>query len=131
MLFDHYAIFSDSEEESDRFYIELLGMEKKYKFKVQADLIYKIFGFKEEFEVIRYGKNGVDIEVFITDNMENKDKDKIGHLGIKMDNRDAIFNKAKKMGYSATKIEKSDSKSYNLFIKDGSGNYFEIKEEEF
>lgn len=127
MLFDHYAVFSASEEESDRFYIELLGMEKKYKFKVTSDLIYKIFGLKEEFEVIRYGKNGLDIEVFITDKMENKDK--IGHLGIRMGNRDVIFNKAKKMGYSVTKIEKSDGKSYNLFIKDSSGNYFEIKEE--
>lgn len=126
MLFDHYAVFSASEEKSDRFYIELLEMEKKYKFNVQADLIYKIFGLKQEFEVIRYGKNGVDIEVFITDKMEKRDN--IGHLGIKMGNRDTILNKAKKMGYSVTKIEKSDG-TYNLFIKDNSGNLFEIKEE--
>ena len=126
MKFDHYAITSSSEGESDKFYVDLLGMEKKYKFHVPADLSYKILGLKEEFEVIRYGKDGVDVEIFITKKL--KTVDKIKHLGLIVENREKIIDKATELGYNFNKIKKSNGKSYNIFIKDNSGNYFEIKE---
>ncbi|MHA1271089.1 MAG: VOC family protein [Candidatus Helarchaeota archaeon] len=128
MKFDHYAVFSKSEKDSDRFYGELLGLKKKYSFKVSSEMMNKIFKINEEFKVIRYGLEEFDIEVFITKS-KLKIENPINHIGIVVKNKDRILKKTLEMGFYVNKVQKPEENSYYLFIKDSFGNYFEIKEE--
>ncbi|MHA1309590.1 MAG: VOC family protein [Candidatus Helarchaeota archaeon] len=127
MKFNHYAILSNSEEESDKFYMELLGMDKAYSFIISKELMNKIFSINEELKVIRYKSKEIDIEVFIS-NKEIKQEKSINHLGIVIENRDVFYQKAKSLGVDVIKIEKPQGNGYYLFIKDFFGNIFEIQE---
>ncbi|MHA1752948.1 MAG: VOC family protein [Candidatus Helarchaeota archaeon] len=127
MKFNHYAILSNSEEESDKFYMELLGMDKAYSFIISKELMNKIFSINEELKVIRYKSKEIDIEVFIS-NKEIKQEKSINHLGIVIENRDVFYQKAKSLGVDVIKIDKPQGNGYYLFIKDFFGNIFEIQE---
>ncbi|MBD3227915.1 MAG: hypothetical protein GF329_06975 [Candidatus Lokiarchaeota archaeon] len=124
---DHFALISHSEVESDRFYTDLLGFKRKYDFKVNSKLLNKIFGINKEIKVIRYGGNNCDLEIFIIKDLKVIENS-LSHIGIIVENKEKILNRAEVMGYRVNKIPKKDSDSYYLFIKDDSGNYFEIKE---
>ena len=106
MQFDHLAVFTDSESEADKFYKDLLGLEKKYTFRAPAVLMKKIFNLDKDFQVIRYGRNNFDIEVFIDPDKKASDGT-IRHVGIKVDDRDRLFTNAEAMGYSVIKAQKT------------------------
>jgi len=52
---------------------------------------------------------------------------KFNHIGLIIEDRDKLLDKAKAMGYE-TMIHPRDPDSYFLFIKDIYGNLYEIKE---
>ena len=124
---EHVAIASNTEEDSDRFFIELLGLIKTRSFEVSADLMEKFFGVNKIQKIVRYEKDSVSFEVFITDD-ENKAKDIFSHVCILIKDRDIFVNKASSMGFSIIKVPRTDGNGYYLFIKDAYQNLYEIKE---
>ena len=126
MSFEHIAVASNSEAESDRFFIELLGLKKVRNFTVPADLMEQFFNLKKDQQIIRYSNGTLDIEVFITEE-NSKAVDKFSHTCILIPNRDKIVAKAKEMGYEIIKVPRKDSNNYYLFIKDSYGNRLEVK----
>ena len=124
---EHIGVASNTEEDSDKFFIELLGLKKIRSFTVSADLMEKFFGTKKEHKIVRYEKDSLSFEVFITDD-ESKAKDIFSHACILVKERDVFVDKASYMGFSIVKVPRKDSSGYYLFIKDRYQNLYEIKD---
>ncbi|MHA1986736.1 MAG: VOC family protein [Promethearchaeota archaeon] len=126
MKIDHVAVGSNSEQDADKFFIELLGLQKTRSFSISADLNEKFFGLKNDQQIIRYGNSSLNIEVFLTGNNE-KAKDTFTHPCLAIDNRDEFLNKALTLGFPIIKVPRKNSDEYYLFIKDLFDNLYEIK----
>ncbi|MBN1800255.1 MAG: hypothetical protein JW891_02045 [Candidatus Lokiarchaeota archaeon] len=124
---EHAAIASNTERESDLFFVELLGCKKARTFTVSKDLMEKFFQVACESEVIRYEKDKVNFEVFLT-NDDAKTRDIFTHICLMIENRDEFFEKANQMGFNTVKVPREGSDSYYLFVRDFRGNLYEIKE---
>ena len=126
MQIEHIAVGYNSEEESDKFFIELLGMKKIRLKSVSVDLMDRFFGVKRESTFIVYGNEDLRFEVFIT-NDKSKASDIFTHSCLLIDNRDEFADKASSMGFDVIKVPRIDG-GYYLFIRDSFHNLYEIKE---
>lgn len=127
MKIEHIALGYNTEQEADKFFIDLLGMNKIRTKNVSEDLMQKFFKVKKEFKAILYSSNKVIFEVFITNDKSNA-QDAFTHPCLIMENRDEFVSKAIAMGYKVIKVPRLENNSYYLFIKDGFQNLYEIKE---
>jgi hypothetical protein len=125
--FEHIAIGYNSEEEADKFFIHLLGLNKIRSKSVSPDLMEKFFGIYREQKFVVYGKGDANLEVFIT-NDNSKAKDIFTHSCLLIEDRDEFVEKANSMGFNVVKVPRKDSEGYYLFIKDAFQNLYEIKE---
>ena len=124
---EHIAIAANYEENSDDFFIKLLGLQKTRSFTVSPDLMEKFFGVSKEQKIIRYEKGSLSFEVFIT-NDDSKAQDTFSHSCLLIENRDEFVNKANSMGYDIIKVPRTNGIGYYLFIKDSFHNLYEIKQ---
>jgi len=127
MNIEHIALGYNSEEEADRFFIDLLGLKKIRSKSVSADLIQKFFAVDGEHKFIVYGNQDSSFEVFIT-NDNTRVQDVFTHSCLLIENRDEFLSRASSMGYDFIRVPRKDSDGYYLFIKDGFRNLYEIKE---
>ena len=125
MRLNHVALANGSEQKSDRFYLDLLGLKKSNAKKIPADLSLKIFGVNRELTAFDYYNDYVKFEVFICPECHRSPKE-LGHLCLEVDSRVETADRAKSLGLRVIKAPKGDN--YVLFIRDGDGNLFEIKE---
>ncbi|MHA1291438.1 MAG: VOC family protein [Promethearchaeota archaeon] len=125
MKIEHIALASNSEAESDKFFIDLLGLEKTRSFIVAAELMEKFFGINKEHKVIRYSKNELDIEVFITRD-DSKVRDIFTHNCLLVNDPEELVNNANSMGFVTIKVPRKNGGNY-FFIKDSFANLFELK----
>jgi len=123
---EHVAVASNSEVNSDNFYMSLLKLQKVKSFTVSKDLMNQFFGVNKDQQIIRYSNESVSIEVFIV-NGNDKSSDKFTHTCIIVEDRDKLVDDARKKGYEVIKVPREGSDNYYLFIKDDFGNLFEIK----
>jgi len=123
---EHLAVSSNSEEDSDNFFIKLLGLKKLKSFVVSSDLMEQFFRVKKERKVIRYGNDGVNIEVFITDD-KSKAIDIFTHMCLIIEDRAKLVETARQMNYEVIKVPRKNSDIFYLFIKDKFKNLYEIK----
>jgi hypothetical protein len=123
---EHLAVSSNSEEDSDNFFIKLLGLKKLRSFVVSSDLMEQFFKVKKEQKVIRYGNEGVSVEVFITDD-KSKVLDKFTHMCLVIEDRAKLIDTARQMNYDVIKVPRKNSDVFYLFLKDKFGNLYEIK----
>lgn len=126
MKVNHFAIASNSEEDSDKFFKDLLKLEKVRDFTVPANLMKKFFEVDRDQKIIRYEEGEMAAEVFITED-ETKRKDLFTHVCLKVENRDEIVDMGKKLGFKVIQVPRDDKNSYYLFIQDKFGNIYEIK----
>ncbi len=126
MNIEHIAVASNSEEESDKFFINLLGLKKSRTFVVSSDKMVQFFGVSKEHKAIRYDEAHISVEVFITGD-DTKARDIFTHPCLLVDNRDELVRKAKEMQFQVIQVPRTDSDSYYLFIKDDFQNLYEIK----
>ena len=126
MKAEHIAVASNSEVDSDKFFISLLGLKKTRSFNVSADLMEQFFNIKKEQKLIRYQNNEISFEIFITDDL-SKSKDVFTHICLVVEDRDELINNSLSMGYTTIKVPRKDGSGYYLFIKDSYGNLYEIK----
>ncbi len=124
---EHVAIASNSEKESDLFFVDLLDCKKTRTFTVSKDLMENFFQIQEPKDVIRYEKDNVNFEVFITKD-NSKTHDIFTHICLMVKNRNELLEKAKKMGFRTVQVPREESDIYYLFLRDFHGNLYEIKE---
>ena len=127
MKIEHFAVSSNNEEDSDRFFIELLDMKKERAFAVSEDLMEQFFGVRKEQKIVRYGNDDVSVEAFITNN-NSKVIDKFTHICLIIEGREKLIEKAKQLNFEVIKVPRKNSDGFYLFLKDNYGNLFEIKE---
>jgi catechol 2,3-dioxygenase-like lactoylglutathione lyase family enzyme len=127
MDIEHIAVASNSEEDSDKFFVDLLGLKKSRSFIVSTDKMEQFFGVSKEQDVIRYENANISVEVFITDD-DSKVGDIFTHSCLLVDNRDELVRKAREMEFQVIQVPRTDSDSYYLFIRDNFNNLYEIKE---
>lgn len=122
---DHIAIACSCEENVDKFYGELLGLEKLRSFTIPANLTKQIFNLDKEYKVSTYGADTFRLEIFIVD-QDDLPIPHYNHICFTTDNRRQFIENCTSMGLNPNTVTKGDS--VYLFIKDFDGNMFEIKE---
>jgi len=123
---EHIAVSSNTEEDSDRFFIELLDMKKERAFVVSDDLMEQFFGVRKELKIIRYGNDEVSVETFIT-NDNSKVIDNFTHICLIIEDREKLIERAKELNFEVIKVPRKNSDGFYLFLKDNFGNLYEIK----
>ena len=120
----HVAITINREMDLETFYKEILGFNEMRRFTLPADLSDKLFGISEATEVVLLKSGDIYLEAFLS----NRKIDPVyGHICISLQNRIDAMQKAELNGYSVTRIERT-AKEDLVFIRDGTGNSFELVE---
>jgi len=120
----HVGLTCGSEENSDKFYKDLLGLEKSGARTLPASLSKSIFNLDAELVIINYLNEDLHFEIFITDRSKDSSR-QIEHLCLEVDDLSVFLNKCDSLGVEVARIPKGDKML--TFIKDFDGNLFEIK----
>jgi hypothetical protein len=123
---EHFAVSSNSEEDSEKFFIELLDMKKERAFVVSDDLMAQFFGVRKEQKIIRYQNDEMSVEAFITDD-NSKAIDRFTHTCLIIKDREKLIDKAKQLNFKVIKVLRKKDDGFYLFLKDRFGNLYEIK----
>ena len=126
MKIEHIAVSSNSEEEADKFFINLLELKRERDFVVSEDLMEQFFSIKKAQRIIRYENEDLSVEAFITDD-KNQALDKFTHTCLIVEDRIKLIERAKKLHIKVIQVPRKNSEGFYLFIQDSYGNLFEIK----
>ncbi|MBN1655491.1 MAG: VOC family protein [Deltaproteobacteria bacterium] len=123
---EHIAVSANTERDSDRFFVELLGLDKTRAFSITAESAQKFFGVERELRIVRYTNGRLDVEVIVTQD-DSRAKDLFTHACLVVEDRDTLERRARSLGLRVIHVPKTGSDTYYLFIKDFFGNLYEIK----
>ena len=123
MKLEHIGLTISESKEIKDFYINILGMREVKTFVLNKILAQKIFGINKNTSAFFLQKNDLFLEIFVTD---EKLKQGFNHICLTIKDRETLVTKAEAQNYECIRIERKLSDL--IFIKDKSGNIFEIKE---
>ena len=126
MKIEHIAVSSNSEEDADEFFINLLELKKERDFVVPEDLMEQFFNIKKAQRIIRYENEDLSVEAFITDD-KNHALDRFTHTCLIVEDRIRLIERAKKLNFEVIQVPRKNNEGFYLFLKDSYGNLFEIK----
>ncbi|MHA2288285.1 MAG: VOC family protein [Promethearchaeota archaeon] len=126
MKIEHFAVSSNSEGDSDKFFIDLLDMRRERDFVVSEDLMEQFFGIRREQKIVRYSNDEVSVETFIIDD-KRASLDKFTHICLLVKDRESIIEKARELKIEVIKVPRKNMEGYYLFLKDSFDNLYEIK----
>jgi catechol 2,3-dioxygenase-like lactoylglutathione lyase family enzyme len=124
MLLKHVGLACSTEENSDKFYRDLLGLNKSEPKILPSDLSKAIFNLDAELRIINYMDEKTHFEVFITGRAENKSR-QIAHQCLEVHELSDFIEKCRSLKVEIRQIPKGDKPL--TFITDFDGNLFEIK----
>ena len=119
----HIALQCDDKNKTMVFYQKVLGLILTKSFTVSKELTKEIFDIDQEVEVLVFQDSNVYLEVFIIQNGQNKS---CNHIGLIVDNLSEFIDVCNHHHVTYYSVKKSDKIIW--FIKDFSGNIFEIKQ---
>ena len=123
MKLEHIALSISDPEEINNFYGNILGMKKTKTFVLSSALAKRIFDIEKEISVFLLEKDGLFLEIFLASGQK---KHHLDHICLTVNDRETLFSKAAQNAYECIRIERE---AFDLiFIKDKTGNIFEIKE---
>ena len=123
MNLEHVALNIADLKEIENFYCGILGMSEIRHFVLEKNLASEIFGIEKETTVFQLQKNEILLEIFL---MPERFENGFSHLCISLSDREEMANKADQNGYSCMRLKRGNSDM--IFIKDKSGNIFELKQ---
>ena len=126
MRISHIALVSSSEKKANQFYRDLLGLKVLRSTLIPVSLSRSLFGVEQEVKAIDFGNEGIKFEVFIADHKEGSPFKRLDHICLEVEDRGTLLKKCREMGLEVLQVPKGDS--LIVFIKDGDGNLFEVKE---
>jgi catechol 2,3-dioxygenase-like lactoylglutathione lyase family enzyme len=122
--FKHTALVCGSEDNADRFYRGLLGLEKAEPKTLPRNLSRAIFDVDADLTVINYTGADLHFEIFLAENYPDRTK-KIEHTCIEVSARQEFLDACRKHGVTVNQVEKGARTL--LFVQDFDGNLFEVK----
>lgn len=125
MRIHHIALVCRSEENADRFYRVLLGLERTRSFTVPVELSRGLFGVDRTFQAITYLKDEMTAEVFVVEEAPAIIPH-LHHVGLEVEDRKRFLDKCREMQVQIMETPK-EGKVVTM-IKDFDGNLFEIRE---
>ncbi|MFO8061574.1 MAG: VOC family protein [bacterium] len=123
MELKHIAIAVNCPEDIDEFYQGILGFTIYRKFSINAQLAEGLFGLDEELDVYQMKNNSLMLELFVTD---NRCRRRVSHICLSVESRTEFLDSIKAHNYES--IIKQHNGHDVVFVRDRSGNLFEIKE---
>lgn len=127
MILRHVALTCSTEKKSDRFYKNLLGLEKSEPKTLPMTLSRAIFNVDTELMMINYQGEKIHFEIFISGHLMN-DARQIEHVCLEVDDLENFLKKCRDLDVKISQIPKGDR--ILTFISDFDGNLFEIKHEQ-
>jgi catechol 2,3-dioxygenase-like lactoylglutathione lyase family enzyme len=124
MILRHAALACSSEKNSDKFFKNLLGLEKSEPKTLPRALSKAIFSVDSELQIINYLDEYVHFEIFISSHSMNSVR-QIEHVCLEVDDLQGFLKKCRNLGVEVSQIPKGDHTL--TFIRDFDGNLFEIK----
>jgi catechol 2,3-dioxygenase-like lactoylglutathione lyase family enzyme len=124
MLLKHVGLTCSTEDNADKFYRDLLGLNKSEPKPLPSDLCHAIFNLDAELQMINYQDDHTHFEIFITNQLSTSQR-QIDHQCLEVDDLAGFIEKCRGMGVEVARIPKGDKTL--TFIKDFDGNLFEIK----
>jgi catechol 2,3-dioxygenase-like lactoylglutathione lyase family enzyme len=123
MLLQHIALTINDSKEIESFYEGVLKFSLKHKFFLREDIVMQIFHIKGNADVYAMSHQDIHLEIFLSPRREKKI---FSHICLAYREAADIYNRALEAGYDG--IIKSNPGHDTFFIRDKSGNMFEIKE---
>ncbi len=124
MLLKHAGLTCSTEDSADKFYRDLLGLNKSEPKTLPADLSQAIFNLDAELQMVNYMNEHIHFEIFIT-NQSTPSQGQVEHLCLEVDDLHGFIEKCRSMEVEVALIPKGEKTL--TFIKDFDGNLFEIK----
>ena len=121
----HTGLAASSEEKADRFFIDILGLEKLIPKTLDKKLTQAIYGINSELLIIHYRGGTVHYEILVYQEYKAPEK-QIAHSCIQVTDLVNIVNKCRDAGMKVVEIPKGSV--VVTFISDYDGNLFEVKE---
>ncbi len=125
MKIRHIGLMASSEPGADKFFGELLGLQKQESKSIPAALSQALFRVNADIKVIRYTGRDTDFEVFIHA-PETSGTKSMEHVCLEIDDLPAFLQRCRNLQVTILQVPKGDS--LLTFISDGDQNLFEIKE---
>ncbi len=125
MKVHHIALVCQSEENADRFYQDILGLERIRSFTVSAELSKGCFGFDQSYQAMTYVRDEMNFEVFVIDK-PTVIHPRLHHVGLEVEDLRGFLDKCREMQVEIAEVSKGEG--VITMIKDFDGNVFEIKE---
>ena len=122
-ILNHIAIEVTDKNQAEIFFTKILNIPKIGSFTISSKLCKDIFGISKKIEIRIFANDDIKLEVFTT---HKKAPHSYSHICLNVKNKKNIIDKCKKYGIIPNIVKKDDREL--LFIKDFSGNLFEIKE---
>ena len=120
----HTALVCASEKNADRFYKQLLGLNKEKPKILPQSLSMAIFNVAAELKIINYTGEGAHFEIFIYTDKGCRTK-QIEHTCIEVNDRKAFFEACREHELDVNRVQKGEKTL--LFVNDFDGNLFEVK----
>jgi len=125
MRFLHVALVRSSEAASDRFFQDVLGLARTRTKTAPPELGATLFGRAQEHQLIYYGNEHLQFEVFVSDRADFGETH-LGHVCLEVEDAAALLARCAAAGVEVRKVTRGESSV--IFIADEDGNLFEIKE---
>ena len=124
MILRHVALVCSSEEKSDKFYKNLLGLQKSEAKTIPPALSNALFGIESELKIINYLNKYLHFEIFITSH-HNSSARRIEHVCLQVDDLATFLESCHMWQIKIVQVPKEGN--LLTFISDDDGNLFEIK----
>ena len=120
----HVALQIKDIREVENFYEKLLGFEVQYEFEIDSETAHQIFGVDKPLQVVKMQKDNLFVELFVDSQPLEM---RYQHLCIAVDDPGKLAEQCSKRGYQV--ISKERERGMLYFIKDATGNMFELKQQ--
>lgn len=124
-MLHHLALARTSEAASDRFFVDLLGLEKKREKQVDAGLCHALFGVARAHRLIDYAGDGVQFEVFLVPAGE-KTPAGVAHVCLEVGDAAGLVARCRAAALEVREVARGERRV--TFIVDEDGNLYEIKQ---
>ncbi len=118
----HVGLVCRTEAAADRFYRDLLGLQKSEPREISTSLARPLFGIDGNVPSFYYTGEGFQAEVFIH---EAQTPGRIAHACLEVEDLDQLLARAESLGFSVARLAKGTG--FVTFLDDLDGNRFEVK----